>query len=131
MGVWTGLLYKSVSRGEVRAYLDERLACYGPEEVVHDGLQLLNDTLNMMSRSEPNAVEWSRSAFHAWEIEAARFDENPEAWKRAWALHYLSKVLRGVRPDTGQRMLESMLYLITTEDAQALAEQFHLSSRSA
>ena len=129
IAAWSSLLDDSVSVSDVSGYIDERMSFYGSEELVQDGLQLLNDTLGMIRKGDPSAKAWSRKAHLSWQLEVAKFDEDPEAWNRARAIAYLSRTLGTIRPASGRRSLDQMSHLSTRGDAQALAGQFMLGPR--
>ena len=110
---------------ETAEYVSLRLGDYGPEELVHDGVLLLNDDLRA-ARSDGATTAPSRDRFEAWAQEAASFDADPLRWNRRWAVSYLEGVLPRIKPASRRRVLEALADKLDERDVLEIAERFHV-----
>ncbi|KRC62649.1 hypothetical protein ASE14_02130 [Agromyces sp. Root81] len=101
-------------------FIDVRIADYGPEELVHDGLLLLNDDLNAAREGDPT----SRKRFDAWQAEAELFDDDPALWNRNWAFNYSLRVLPNLKRATRVDFLNAMRDKLSDVDVEEITKQF-------
>lgn len=117
---WSAFLDGRVDRASIARFVGKRLADYGPEELIHSGVQLLNDDL-IASRE---GVMPSHARFDAWQREVAEFDEDPAKWNRDWARAYAERLLPDLKPASRAQFLDGMREKLTVADVEELAQRF-------
>ena len=118
--LWRSFLSGVADRATVAEYIDERIADYGPDELIHDGLQLLNDDLLDSGNGKPI----SRVRHDTWLAELRVFDADPAGWNRTWALAYAEGVLPKLRPQSRRAFLKGISEKLTKEDLDDLFARF-------
>jgi hypothetical protein len=113
----------SADRASTAAYVGERLADYGPEELIHVGVQLLNDDL-LASREGERP---SHARLDAWRREVAEFDQDPVEWNRKWAFGYAERVLPGLKPAGQARWLHTVRDKLSAGDVEELKRRFEIA----
>lgn len=123
---WSAFLDGHATDAETAQYVDLRLADYGPEELVHDGVLLLNDD-RLAGRPGGSTATASWSRFDAWRQEVASFDADPARWNRNWAISYLERVLPGIKHERRGRFLDAMSDKLSEGDVVEIAERFDVA----
>ncbi|AMM20391.1 hypothetical protein AX769_09825 [Frondihabitans sp. PAMC 28766] len=118
---WEAYLGGRLSRAAARDYIDERLAFYGPEELVHDGLQLLNDAVNAGDHASAEGKERAAVWYAAWSRECEIHDADPVAWRRRWAIAYLKRLLPKIRPASRPKAIAAFREDLTDADVESLS----------
>jgi hypothetical protein len=114
---WSEFLNGDADRESTAEYIEMRIADYGPEELVHSGLLLLNDDLIAAREGEPS----SRDRFDAWQGELVIFDKDPAHWNRNWAINYAAMVLPKLRSTNRAGFLNAMRDKLTDADVEEIA----------
>jgi hypothetical protein len=121
---WEAFLAGSVSAREAGSWAQDQLADYGDEEVVHDGLQLLNDHTLRGLAATPEA----KASYLAW-LEVVRdYDADPVAWNRARWSRMLTNLIAGrteERPVRIARTFRPMLDDETIREVLATVRKQH------
>lgn len=119
---WTAFLDGEANQARTAEFIEMRIADYGPEELVHDGLLLLNDDLNAAREGDPP----SRERFDTWQAEAEMFDDDPALWNRNWAFNYSLRVLPNLKPANRVMFLNAMRDHLSDVDVKEITKPFDI-----
>lgn len=98
----------------------EQLDGHWRDEIVHAGLQLMNDT-QFADPGSVNVLEEHRRSYWDWQEIAHSYDETPQEWTHNYFRNFLWDVVEGRGDESAERMSRGFgTYLDPSEIARII-----------